>query len=265
IDVVINFSSSRDLVLDQDRVIGNLDFNGTSRIISIGDNQLTINSVEDADNNSFIRTTGTGRLHTTLSNNESMLFPVGNSSYNPVTITNRTRLDDDISVRVLDEVFVDGLSGDVSGEDRVKRTWDIHKANANAGSGLDFVFNWNSGEATSMTSPALYHYENGDWDKQTGTTSVGSNSLSYTGYTGTFSPFAVGGGLTPLPVEFISFTAKPILNTRNVVLNWKAAEMDEQTIYLVQRSFDGIQWTTISEVVSSGARHSVSEYEFIDA
>jgi hypothetical protein len=264
IDVVINFSSSRDLVMDQNRTIGNLDFNGTSRIINIGNYDLNVSSIEDANSNAFIRTPGTGLLKINIPNNETVSFPVGNSAYNPVDITNKTGANDVVSVRVIDEVFDKGLTGNVTSEDRVKRTWDIHKASANAGSGLNYVFHWNSGEATSLTVPTLYHFENGIWNKQTGTSSFTANSFTYTGYTGTFSPFAIGSSLTPLPIELIEFNAKAIIDNNTVYVTWKTASEKDNQQFEVERSNDGIHWTTIGTVLGKGNSIGVNSYYFVD-
>lgn len=264
IDVVIKVSAPNDLMLDQSRIIGNLDFNGASRIINISNYTLTVGSINDANANSFIRTPGTGVLKMNVANNASVVYPVGNSAYNPVTVTNKTGSADYVSVRVFDEVYVSGTTGYTSSAGRVKRTWDIHKFNANGGSGLNFTFNWNSGEDVSLTSPTLYHYENGTWNKQTGTTSSTTRSLTYTGYTGTFSPFAIGNSLTPLPVTFVSFKAKAQVADQSVLLNWETSSETNNAGYNVERSFDGINWVKIGEVQGKGNSLAVSNYAFID-
>lgn len=263
IDVVINTSAPNDLMLDQTRVIGNLDFNGTSRIINIGNYNLTASSITDAHSTSFIRTPGTGVLKMNIANGSTVTFPVGNSAYNPLTITNNTGSADFMSVRVIDEVYNDGLSGYTSSDPRVKRTWDIHKTNANGGSGLTFVFNWNNGEAVSLSTPTLYHYEHGVWDRQTGSTSYTSNSLTYTGYTGTFSPFAIGNNLTPLPVSLLSFDAVAKTDERASLITWSTADEKDNARFEVQRSFDGINWMTIGNVEANGG-NIVNNYSFID-
>ncbi|MCC6817580.1 MAG: T9SS type A sorting domain-containing protein, partial [Bacteroidia bacterium] len=264
IDVVINTSAPNDLMLDQTRVIGNLDFNGTNRIINIGNYDLTAASIEDAHSASFIRTPGIGKLKMSIANGETKLFPVGNSAYNPVSITNNSGSADYMTVRVIDEVYNNGLTGYTSTLPRVKRTWDIHKQNANGGSGLTFVFNWNTSESYMLTNPTLYHYENAVWNKQTGTTTYSSNSLTYAGYTGTFSPFAIGSGLTPLPVKLVSFDAIKQAASKTVLVSWETSEEIDNSSFEVQRSLDGINWVTIGVVESAGNSHSINAYSFVD-
>lgn len=265
IDVVINVSAPNDLMLDQTRVIGNLNFNGTSRIINIGNYDLTVTNIDGADANSFIRTPGTGELRINIPNGATKAFPVGNSAYNPMTITNNTGNPDYMSVRVIDEVYNAGLTGGVTTQPRVKRTWDIHKTNANGGSGLTFVFNWNSGETVALSTPTLYHYENAIWNRQTGTTSYTANSLTYTGYTGTFSPFAIGNNLTPLPVKLLDFNAVAQADQKSVLVTWETAEEKDNARFDVQRSTDGNIWSVIGSVEASGNSASVNNYQFLDA
>lgn len=143
-----------------------------------------------------------------IANGASVSFATGSASYNPVTITNNTGSADDFFVRVQDEVYANGSSGTPITVNRIQRSWDISKTNANGGSGVGFVFNWNSGEAAGvMALPALYHYSSG-WSKQTGTTSSDALSLTYSGYTGTFSPFAVADGSSTLPATWLGVTAQ---------------------------------------------------------
>lgn len=264
IDVVINTSAPNDLILDKTRIIGHLDFNGTSRIINIGNYDLTVDNITDANSNSFIRTPGTGKLKMNVANGTSKTFPVGNSAYNPLTVTNNSGSADYVTVRIIDEVYNNGYTGYTSSLPRVKRTWDIHKQNPNGGSGLTFVFNWNNNEAYNLSNATLYHYENGVWNKQTGTTSSTSNSLTYSGYTGTFSPFAIGSGLTPLPVKLVSFEAIKQEATKSVLLTWQTSEEKDNMSFDVQRSVDGINWVTIGTVETANNSSVINDYSFVD-
>jgi hypothetical protein len=182
-----------------------------------------------------------------------------------MSITNNTGNPDNMSVRVIDEVYNNGLTGYTSSQPRVKRTWDIHKTNANGGSGLNFVFNWNSGETVALSTPTLYHYENAQWNRQTGTTTYTSTSMTYTGYTGTFSPFAIGNNLTPLPVKLLDFNAVAQADQKSVLVTWETAEEKDNARFDVQRSTDGNIWSVIGSVEGSGNSASVNNYQFLDA
>ena len=189
---------------------------------------------------------------------------MGNGSFTPVSITNNSGSSDYVYARVLNEVFNNGYTGYVTSIGRVKRTWDIGKTNANGGSGLTFVFNWNNGETVNLVSPALYHYENNTWNKQTGSFSTSGNTFTYNGYTGTFSPFAIGSGLTPLPIDLLSFDAKAITANRTVLLTWKTSMEVNNKCFDVQRSIDGVNWSSMGNVASIGNGRQLNEYAFVD-
>ena len=263
IDVVISPTATNHIVLDQSRSIGTLNFNGSGKYISIGNYTLTASTISNPSSTSYVKTNGSGQLKMNISNGSSVTFAVGDATYNPVTITNNTGSSDYLSVRVLNEVFVQGTTGFTSSAGRVKRTWDISKTNANAGSGLNFVFNWNAGETVSLSTPALYHYEAGSWEQQLGSTSSLATSLTYIGYTGTFSPFAIGNGLTPLDAKLVSFDAKPVNSNHTVLLNWTTANEENNSHFEILRSFDGRTWSGIGKTEAAGS-NGPNTYSFID-
>ncbi len=260
-DVFISSTAANDMELDTDYELGTVDFAGSNRKIILGNHNLTINGVVGGNAQNHIITNGSGKLMIKLAPGVSAVYPVGNNSYNPIRITNNTGITDEISVRVVDEVYLNGTDGVVSDVPRVKRTWDISKATANGGNGLDFKFYWNQDEAINLSTPALYHFENNIWNKQPiAGTVIGSNSLTFTGYTGTFSPFAIGDAMISLPADWKSFTAGRL--KKSVLLNWETfAEYNTQD-YLVQHSASGTAWTTIGSVLSHNNAQTVQRYSF---
>ena len=265
-----SFSGSEEFILanrstyslDADMTIGKLTLD-TDDPFDIGAYTLTVSEITNADADSYIKTSSTGRLEANLDNGESMTFPIGNSAYNPITIENNTGAADDFAVKVIDEVYKDGSdSGTTVTGPRVKRTWDIDKTNANGGSGVDFVFNWNNGETSNLTTPALYHYGS-TWTKVTGSPSSTSNSMTFTGYTGTFSPFAVGDAAAPLPVELASFKAL-LTEDLSVLLNWETVSELYNSHFEVERSVDGAHWEMINSVLGAGNSTESQFYQSID-
>jgi hypothetical protein len=260
-DVVISNTATNDIVLDQSLTLGSIDFSNSGRKIYLGNYNLTVNSLTGANSTNYIVTDGTGKLKISIGNNSSTTLPVGRSAYNPVTITNKSGSVDDFSVIVLDEVYANGSNGTAVSSPRVKRTWDISKTNANGGSGINFVFNWNSGETSGVLNAAMYHYQSGAWVKQTGTTSSTSVSLTYTGYTGTFSPFAVGDNAMILPLTWISFSAQKNGNT--ALLNWTTANEQNTNSFIIQHSTDGINWTQVGSEKAAVNNSGESNYSFV--
>jgi hypothetical protein len=231
----------------------------------LGSNNVTLGSSISsisASASGYFQTNGTGVVNATLANNVATQFPVGNSAFNPVTITNKNTATDVFGVRVLDEVYENGTSGSVlTTKPRIKRTWDISKANSNSG-GVDFEFTWNTGEEDNLNSNhKLFHYGT-RWDLQTGTTSVSGTTLTYTGYTGTFSPFAIGSDVTPLPVTLLTFEAEK--SGENALLTWTTANETNNSHFEVLKSLEGQTWEKIGEVTGSGTSYEQNSYEYVD-
>lgn len=258
IDVIVNPSASNQLVLDQDRTIGNFDFNSSGRYLDIDDYTLTASSISNYNSSSKVKTSSLGSLNLLVNDGASVRFPVGNSGYNPLDVTNNTGSADYISVRVIDEVFNNGLSGFVTNMGRVRRTWDIHKTNANGGSGLDFVFNWSIFETVGLSLPALYHYDSGFWNKQLGSSSYTLTSYTYSGYLGSFSPFAVSNSIVPLPVDLIEFEAKKKVDNQ-VDIHWISTGETNLSHYELSKSLDGNSWERVGTLK---AHNSQGVYEY---
>ncbi|MFK7810357.1 MAG: FG-GAP-like repeat-containing protein [Saprospiraceae bacterium] len=235
----------------------------SNKTIDLSIYNLTANQISGAGAGAFIKTSSTGRLSMTIPNGATATFEVGNSAYNPVSITNNTGTGDDFEVKVIDEVYIDGTSSGatVTGP-RVQRTWDIDKTNANGGSGVDFTFNWNGGEAVNLVTPALYHFGS-DWEKVAGSPTTDGNSMTYTGYTGSFSPFTVGDATTPLPVELTSFNAT-LEDRNNVMLTWSTAIELNNSHFEVHRSQDGLEWRKIDIVDGAGTTSDIQVYKHLD-
>ena len=206
-----------------------------------------------------------------ITHSEAFTFPIGNTTYNPVSITNKTGTTDDFSVRVDDAVYANGLNGSTITRSRVNRTWQISKNNptANAGNGVDFTFQWNTAhESGSITSYQLNHHNGTTWNLAAGTGTTESVSgtnpkvLTFTGYKGTFSPFSIGAAGGSLPVTWLNFSARQV--NQQVQLQWKTGSEQNTKSFLIERSADGMRYVTIGEAAAAGNSQSVRSYTFID-
>jgi len=235
---------------------GSLTLGGRS---SLGNNNVTLGSgissiIASASN--YFQTNGTGVVNRTIAaNGNYFLFPIGNALYNPVSIANNTSASDVFTSKVRDAVLDNGTSGNQKTDPLVNTTWDISKTNSNSGSGIDFIFQWESSqEANSINSFRLNHYKSStsNWEFAAGASGsvVGSTTktMTHTGYTGTFSPFAIGNNHTPLPIDLISFNATP--NNNNVDLTWTTFG-DNKNPFHILKSTDGNTWTSIGAQLPS--------------
>jgi len=263
----LNANATSDLVLNGSKTITTLTFNGANRKVDLGNYDLTISTITSSNATNYIKTSGTGKLIQTLASNASVTFPIGNTTYNPVAITNKSGASDVFSARVLVGAFMEGLTGAAITSTVLNRTWDISKTNANAGSGVDFVFNWNAGEVANgnFVTPKLNHYSSttSNWEVPTVATSVfGSNMLTVTGYTGTFSPFTVAEGPTALPVEMVYFFAN--CSEAAVDIQWQTASEHNSDYFQLETSLDAVNWEIIQTIPAAGSSQELLNYSAID-
>jgi hypothetical protein len=262
-----NSNAVNNLILSSRIVVDSIDFGTSNRQIELVNNDLIVNHIRNFNANRYIKTTGTGKVKKQLTNNTSFTFPVGNKAYNPITITNKTGTADSFSVNILDTAYLNGSSSGNIRNPYVKRTWNIDKntPTANAGSGVDFTFNWNANEVVGiLTNPTLNHHDGTKWAIPTmGTTSVSGNSLTYTGYKGSFSPFAIGGSQTvALPIELIAFNATCTNDFTQI--RWTTASEKNNKMFELYKSDNAIDWSLIHTTDGQGDKASETNYQFMD-
>ena len=189
---------------------GTLRMNG--KVLTLGNFNATIGNILEASGTAYVKTNGTGKLISTTSTTAN-LFPVGNSSYNPVTITNNTGTVDNFSVSVSDAVLASGATG-AAVPNVINRTWNIHKVTSTstaAGYGVNLTFQWSPSDASgTIAFPVLKAYVSGTgWVIQTADLITRTDSsVTYTGYKGVLNStlFMLSNG-TPAITSFTPTSA----------------------------------------------------------
>jgi hypothetical protein len=236
----------------------------------LGNNNITLGSSISsisASASNYFQTNGNGKVISTLANNASRLFPVGNAFYNGLTITNKTNISDTFSVLIKDSVLGNGDTGRQITTPHVKATWDISKNNANGGNGVDFNFNWSaSQEVGGINTFVLNHHNDTVWQIASGTagsvSGTTTKSMSHTGYTGRFSPFVFGPGVTPLPVELIKFNAT--CQSDYIQIDWTTASEKRNRTFELYKSDDAHDWKLIYTTEGQGDKATATDYAFKD-
>jgi hypothetical protein len=261
-DIVISSTASNNLVLPANWTAGNIIFNGANRQIELNNYNLTVlGSITGAQSQNYIKTNGTGKLNYTIANGGSFVFPVGNSTYNPVTLTNNSGSTDQFGAGVLDEVYLNGSNGATATENRVRKSWSISKTNPNAGSGINMTFNFNAGDLSGpISSPALYMYSN-NWHKINGSTSSSSTSYTITGYTGEITSFSIVESSFTLPVRSLTGSVKE--KDGSVLINWSTASEYNTESFMIQHSEGGLRFTTIGSKPAMGNTNNTTHYSLI--
>ena len=270
-----NNSNGHNPVLDQNRTVHSINFNGANKQFALDNHNLTVSSdVVGFDANNHFKTNGTGKLQLpAIANNASLVYPIGNATYNPVTVTNNTGSSDNFSARVIDAVLEDGLTGAAILTPHAQVTWDITKGNgnANSGNGVDFTFQWNSNqELDVMPVYVLNHFTGVNWEIASGTSGIPTGTtvktMTHTGYMGTFSPFAIGDSPTSaLPVELIGIQVNCLNNGNNTEITWQTASEMNADKFIIERSRDGAVWQEKGTIQAAGTTNQLSNYSFTDA
>jgi len=176
---IVVIDNSSDVTLHADRTIAQTLSLLSGKLI-LGANSLTIPSsatVQDASTSSYVRTSSTGECKvSTLSG--SFQLPVGNASYNPITLNNTGGTPDEYSVRVIDGAVPDAIDDTYA----INRRWQIREATS-GGSNLLITAQYNSGEEGSnfdSGSDSFIGLYNGTMWSQVSATAAGAGPFTFT-------------------------------------------------------------------------------------
>ncbi|MFA7379457.1 MAG: FG-GAP-like repeat-containing protein [Bacteroidia bacterium] len=73
-----------------------------------------------------------------------------------------------------------------------------------------------------------------------------------------------GMSSTPLPVEWLSFTAQWLQEGESAQLNWSTASEKNNSHFTLLRSIDGQNWEEVTQVNGVGTTNNISQYTYID-
>lgn len=163
-----------------------------------GNQNLVIGSsagITGHNSSRFVQTSSTGVLTKESLGASSFLYPVGfgTGEYNPLTITNNGTVDD-ISVRCLQNVLANGLSGSPVASDFANNSWVVSEAVA-GGSNLNMTGEWASGDELpgfDRTKSGIARYNTGtDWDLPANIVSAAAGGGPYTNNRNTVNTIGV--------------------------------------------------------------------------
>lgn len=273
-------NTSGDLTLSANTSVGGT-LNFTSGKLFLGTNNLTItsgNAVTGYNTSRYVVTNSTGYLQINgMTTGITRVFPIGNNSasYSPATITNNSTTSP-VNFNVYACRYV-STTGTCSGgtqivENGVGITWQITPSTSPlAGAGAEIELAWNTAdEMTFFTRNdcAVNHYIGGAWTAsansaatdETGT--IGAGYYSQTASFTTFSPFGVGKGSSPLPIELLSFMAKP--NGVTVDITWETASEINNDYFVIEKTTDNLIFEEVERVEGAGNSSIVRNYAIVD-
>ncbi|WP_240040660.1 lamin tail domain-containing protein [Pseudocnuella soli] len=233
--------------------------------LALNDFYLTTQNIEGGNANAYVQTNGTGPLAIPVTGATPILFPVGRSTYNPVTLQHPGSLS--WSVNVLDAVQATNPDG------AVQRTWNITPS-AVPTTGATVSFQYDEGDATQLGSAfdvadqvQVYHQHEGVWKKAgdplnpAGTPS-GIRTVTLSDWT-QFSAFALNGAAQgPLPVKFAGL--RLFAQGTNLVLQFTVHNELGVDHYKVETSADGRNWEVRALLKPQSNSGATVQYEFRD-
>ncbi|MBL7837166.1 MAG: T9SS type A sorting domain-containing protein, partial [Bacteroidetes bacterium] len=203
--------------------------------------------------------------------NDAFTFPVGDGSfYAPIGMGAPSNNSDAFSAEYINSPYSNTTTMG-SGLDHVSinEHWILDRVNGS--SNVTVTLFWNKfrhGGVTSLVDMRVARWSGSQWTNHgngnvTGNETAGSvtSSAAITD----FSPFTLGSSntLNPLPVSLISFDATPVNQSVKVV--WATSNELNNDRYIVEKSFNGTEWSAIGTVKGLGNSNSVAQYSFIDA
>jgi hypothetical protein len=214
---------------------------------------------------------GSGSWHGVYGNEWTMTFPTGKASkWAPVSLAHfsgTTATTDEFTAEYYNSGY--GSYTVLSPLDHVSNIewWSLAKGSGNVNL-TKRIFLYSKDLAFSniqnINDPDLVvaHYNGSDWEDcsrlSNGTDYVKSDNW------GTFSPFtfASKSKSNPLPVELLSFNAKP----RDIVVDvfWSTASELNNDYFIIERSIDGIEFFPIAIVNGAGTSNATLEYSCTD-
>lgn len=245
----------------------------TNGILVLNNNNLTIQpaaTIVGGSASSYVQTantpTGGGFLIETVASSTT-IFPVGNSNYTPATLVN-SGTPMALSVSNFENVLANGTSGaPVTASGKILKTWIVNPQTA-TGANVSMTLQWNTANSDGLNSSACFVSKNEggagqNWAAITTTNAAnGSNPFTLTANNITvFSKFSVFSNSTILPVHMLSVAANQVGN--NAVVSWIVNNQKNIGSYVIEKSVDGSNFSTIStQLLQLGT--DIFSYQFTD-
>ena len=254
----------------------------TSGLLDASNYPLTLSAgavpVTGASASSYVVTgdgvTSSGLLNiNNIPTNISTIFPIGTATYYlPATINPGANTGNSYSAFVFQNTTTNALANGPAFSpaalaNMLNAEWNINRTSGSGNAALSV--NWtSSGTALEGSTFQGYglnigisQYTGGSWQMPTGNGNVTTQSATST--FNSFSQFNVVGESLVLPVVLTDFTAL-LKNNQTVLLSWYTSGEMNIMYFDVQRSIDGLTWTTIGTVDAKDNISTTESYSFTD-
>lgn len=272
---ISQLSSLKKLLLDNNNLTGSLPakMNNLSRLssLNLSSNQLSGSIPEDVTNKVNINYFNLGN------NNFTGSIPVsfGNCTNLVFLWLNNNSLSGSVPAELLNITTLQSLwlysnKLNFNGMEGIAQTFSFAQYTPQASIKLNYNDNKLSVTAGGTLANNTYHWYKGSSliAENTGDSTLpvfdnGKYSVAVTNNIATqLTLYSDTVNLTTLPVHFISFTAA--LVNSNAQLNWKTSSEQNVSGYHIQRSADGIHFTTIADVKAGSNNYSYNDIAVVN-
>jgi len=203
-------------------------------------------------------------------------YPVGTSTYSPAYLAN-VGSTGNFKVRVFNDIFEFGIAGSLVQNilTSVRKTWEIAPITVGGAPNVAMTLEWNDADEGTAFAAARTNTNLPYIGKNIGVGSsvwvpqlVSAKNLATPPYTittpsiTTFSKFAVGSSMNPLPVSM--GTLHVVVDAKTNKLLWETYSEINAKGFKILRSRNGIDFTEIGYVQASGNSNQRLKYRYVD-
>lgn len=283
-DVVVDMLAFGDLQLNRDVLITN-SLNLNRGDIVLNNRRLIMEAgavIAGGNEDSFIRINDRGVLRQNYTRfGETLSFPIGdNNEFSPITLFRLTAgafaLGAYVDFDITDANHPDRDRSNISqgGNDEgipaiafISRYWTL-KSSGITGERFDATYQYLDADVTGIdanmvatlyrTIPQLGIL---DW-QSAGIVTAGTNTVTLIGGDGFGDLYAMDDALTRLPITLISFDA--MVNDMGVKINWVTASEENNALFTIERSENGIDFEPVLFLDGSGDSEDLMRYMLTD-
>lgn len=271
-------SGTDDVILDQPTIVSHslLLINGI--INSTAVNLLTLTSnLTTATNGGNAGSFVSGPMSWNLTTGGTYVFPTGKAP----TKWARAALSDLTGSTYFTAEYFKAGHGTIASTDLIaplryvsaKEYWGLSEADATIDAAVTLYWEDASYSGITNCTPGgdlvVGHFNGTMWEDMgnsggiTGTCVGASAGTVKSGIQTSFSPFTfASGGLSPLPIELLSFNAKP--NVSMVDLSWSTASELNNDYFTIEKTKDGVNFEIVGVIKGAGNSTSKLNYEYVD-
>ena len=266
----LQINNNNDVSLEGDLTISGA-LTLTSGDIELNDHNLTLTgTTSHGSSSSYLKLNGSGKVKQSVGSS-AVIFPVGRNPYLPVIIQGGGNAE--YSVGLTDRVYEnpETQTNKITNV-AVSETWTIQ--GSSTANNVSITLGWDVSEEQSSfdrNACGIGYWESGvdnSWNPGALAAATGSGpyfrEVTLSSTSTNLYYFGVGDASSPLPVELTHFSAQWQTEGESALLTWQTATETNNSHFLIERSFDGVEFQTIGQVEGMGTTITSTDYQFDD-